>query len=113
MKLLNILFFLLLISGLIQAQSNSVPENKMPLIQDAWLSRQLPDEGITNYSFPELNQNEILFPDNIHTLSQNTLKYNMYGYLLNDNPEYNNMEPLWTPVIGVIAANAFTNLLVR
>ncbi|MGA7722006.1 MAG: DUF3943 domain-containing protein [Ignavibacteriaceae bacterium] len=111
MKLLNILFFLLLISGLIQAQSNSVPENKMPLIQDAWLSRQLPDEGITNYSFPELNQNEILFPDNIHTLSQDTLKYNMYGYLLNDNPEYNNMEPLWTPVIGVIAANAFTNLL--
>ncbi|MHB1688696.1 MAG: DUF3943 domain-containing protein [Ignavibacteriaceae bacterium] len=39
------------------------------------------------------------------------MKYNMYGDLLNDNPAYNQKQPLWNPVVGVIESNIVTNLL--
>jgi hypothetical protein len=38
-------------------------------------------------------------------------KFNMYGDLLNDNPEYNPKKPLWRPLIGIIASNVTTNLM--
>ena len=111
MKLINILFFLLLISSSIQAQNNFDLDHKITLIQDSWLSRQLSEGDVNHSSLSDSNQYNTSFTVTNKTLLPDTMKYNMYGDLLNDNPAYNPMEPLWTPVIGVIAANAFTNLL--
>lgn len=39
---------------------------------------------------------------------QDTLMYNMYGDLMNDDPKYSPKSPLWRPVVGVIAGNFVT-----
>ncbi len=44
-------------------------------------------------------------------LLEDTLLYDMYGNLLDDNPAYNEKAPLWGPVVGVIGTNTFTSLL--
>ena len=42
---------------------------------------------------------------------RDTVLYNMYGNLRDDNPAYNEKQPLWEPVLGIIEFNVFTNFL--
>ncbi|MHB8337870.1 MAG: DUF3943 domain-containing protein [Ignavibacteriaceae bacterium] len=111
MKILYVLFFSLFISFLLYAQNNFVLERKIPLDNNSWFSRQLSKIEINRFSDLIPNPNESSFPDTINTSLTDSMKYNMYGDLLNDNPEYNPMQPFWRPIVGVIASNVFTNLL--
>jgi hypothetical protein len=39
---------------------------------------------------------------------KDTLMYNMYGDLLNDDPQYNKKSPWWKPAVGVVLGNFVT-----
>jgi hypothetical protein len=111
MKLLYILFLSLIITASFYAQNNFVFEKKMQLIQDTWLNRQISRNDINNY--PDLLpiSNESSFPDTINTSLTDTMKYNMYGNLLNDDPNYTPKLPVWKPAVQIVIQEALLNLV--
>lgn len=111
MKILFLLFCLISISASIQAQNNFVPGNNSLSYKNIRLSRQLSNIEINRYSDLIPNPNGTTLLDTINTALTDTMKYNMYGDLLNDNPAYNPMQPLWRPIVGVVASNLVTSLL--
>lgn len=113
MKILYILFLSLLISAPFYAQNNFVFEKKIPLIQDTWLSRQISGNDINNYPNLIPVANESSFPDTINTSLTDTMKYNMYGDLLNDDPAYNKKASIGFTALRVTMTNATTLLIDR
>jgi hypothetical protein len=111
MKILYALFFSLLISASLHAQNNFVLEGKIPLDQSTWLSRQISLNEINRYPDLASNPNETLFPDTINTPLTDTMKYNMYGDLLNDDPTYSKRAPLWNPILKITIQNVLLNLV--
>jgi hypothetical protein len=55
--------------------------------------------------------NQTAYPDTINTALTDTMKYNMYGDLLNDNPEYNPKSSIGMVALRVSIANLSTNLI--
>lgn len=66
--------------------------------------------GISVFAQPN---DSIVFSKLTYTLKShidtlpNQAKYNMYGDLLNDDPEYNPRYPRWVPTVRVLSSNAF------
>jgi hypothetical protein len=111
MKILYILFFSLFIHSLLCAQNNFVIERTIPFEQDTWFNRQLSKSEINRFSNLVSNLNETSFADTINTALTDTMKYNMYGDLLNDDPVYNKRTPLWNPVVKITIQNVLLNLV--
>jgi len=51
------------------------------------------------------------FPAIVNTSSKDSTKYNMYGDLRDDNPEYNPRRSIWRPVESIVMTNIVTNLV--
>lgn len=113
MKILYVLFSSLLSSASLQAQNDFLPEKALPLNQDAWLGRHSSGSGINRYPNLVADPDYASFPDTVKTPSMDTMKYNMYGDLLNDNPMYNKRSPLWVAFMGVTGTNVATLLIDR
>ncbi len=115
MKLVYTLVFMILFSTLHQAQFKSSFKNKMFLNQNSWLNllagqagQQISMNGINRYSDLVSSSNRISFPDTINTSLTDTMKYNMYGDLRNDNPLYNKKSSLGMVALGVTMVNVTT-----
>ena len=108
MKIVCIVAFVFLFSTLLQAQFKPALENKIFLNQNTWLSRQMSMNELNRYSDLVSNPNETSFLDTIKTSSPDTMKYNMYGDLLNDNPLYNEKSSLGMVALRVTLANVTT-----
>ena len=67
-------------------------------------------QGTTDTSLND-TINKTSTPDTINTSLTDTMKYNMYGDLLNDNPLYNERSPWWMVVLRVTLTNVTTNLI--
>ncbi|MCX6168436.1 MAG: DUF3943 domain-containing protein [Ignavibacteriales bacterium] len=113
MKIIYALVLLVLFSSLLQAQFKPVYENKIFLDQNAWLNRQISNNEINRYSALVSHTNNTSFPDTINTSLTDTMKYNMYGDLLNDNPLYNPKSSLGMVVLRVSLANVSTFVIDR
>ncbi|MDR3628645.1 MAG: DUF3943 domain-containing protein [Ignavibacteriaceae bacterium] len=111
MRIFYLLILSLFISATFYAQNNFVFEKKIPLIQDTWLNRQISGNEINNY--PDLIPvaNESSFPDTINTSLTDTMKYNMYGDLLNDDPNYTKRSPIWKPAVQIVIQEVLLNLV--
>ncbi len=93
------------------AQDNFVLERKMQLTQNTWLSPQMSLDEIHRYPYLVSNSGYTSFPDTINTPLTDTVKYNMYGGLLDDDPIYNERAPLWKPILKITLENALINLV--
>lgn len=119
-KNIYFLFTLFLIPILLHAQFKPAYERKILLNQNAWLSlpagqagRQISKSEINRYSDLVLNPNKVSFPDTNKSSSPDTMKYNMYGDLRDDNPLYNPKSSLGMVVLRVTLANTTTFLIDR
>ncbi len=113
MKIISTLFFLILFSTSHVAQFKPKVEIKTFLDQNEWQSRQLSVNEINRYSDLVPNTNKVSPPDNFEKLFPDTMKYNMYGDLRDDNPLYNPKSPWWMVVFKVTTSNLSTFLIDR
>ncbi len=111
MKILYILFSSLLIAASSNAQNNFVLEKFNPVNQNALINRQLLKNEVNRYSDLVPNPKAIFFPDTINTALTDTMKYNMYGDLLNDDPSYTPRVPVWKPVVQIVIQEVLLNLV--
>ena len=107
------MFSLFLVPILLQAQFKPVLENKILLNQNAWLSRQISESEINSNSDLVPSRNKTSFLDTTKSSAPDTMKYNMYGDLRNDNPLYNQKSSLGMVVFRVTMANVSTFLIDR
>jgi hypothetical protein len=105
MKKMYFLFALLTVPLLLQAQFKPVYENKLVSNQNAWLGK--------HKSLNEVKRYSELVPDSNKTSSPDTMKYNMYGDLRNDNPLYNPKSSITMVALRVTLANLATLLIDR
>jgi len=68
---------------------------------------------INRYSDLVPNPNQTAIPNTINSSLTDTMKYNMYGDLRNDNPMYNKKSSLWMVALRVTLANVSTFLIDR
>ena len=108
MKKVSFLFALFLIPILLQAQLNNAFEKKLLLSQDTWLNRQISENEVNRYSDFVFNPYIRSYLDTVQTPSPDTIKYNMYGDLLDDNPLYNPKSSLGMVAFRVTMANVST-----
>lgn len=108
MKIIYFFFYLFLVPLLLHGQFKPAYEKKISPIQDTWINRQIPINEINRYSDLVSNPNKTVFLDTITTASPDTIKYNMYGDLLNDNPLYNEKSPVWMVALRVTLSNVST-----
>jgi hypothetical protein len=113
MKILYTLVLFVLFSTLHQAQIKPAYEGKIFLDQNTWMNRQISTSEINRYSDLVAHPNNTSFPDTINTSLNDTMKYNMYGDLRDDNPLYNKKSSLGMVVFRVTMANATTFLIDR
>jgi hypothetical protein len=120
MKINYALGFLILFSALNQAQINSRFEKGLSTNHISWLSTTPgqpnwygSNAGTKHYSTVVRKTNESLFPDTINTSLTDSVQYNMYGNLRNDDPVYNPKASLGTVILGVTLTNLTTNLVDR
>jgi hypothetical protein len=111
MKNAYFLFSLFLVPILLQAQFKPSFDEKVLLNQNTWLSRQLSNSEVTRYSDLVPDTNKTTFPAVSKSSSPDSIKYNMYGDLLNDNPAYNQRKSIWRPIEGIVVTNIVTNLI--
>ena len=107
------LVFMVMFSTLNQAQFKPEFDNKISPNNTRWLSRQTSINEIHHYSDLVYDRNKISFRDTINTSLTDTMKYNMYGDLLNDNPLYNEKSSWWMVALNVILGNVSTFLIDR
>lgn len=124
MKIVYTLVFWVLVSTLNQAQFKSALGNKIFLNQNTWLSlptglagQQMSMNDINRHSDLVADTNKISIRDTIKTSNKtstpDTMKYNMYGDLLNDNPLYNPKFSLLMVALRVTLSNVSTFLIDR
>jgi hypothetical protein len=113
MKNVYFLCFLSLISISIHAQIKPAFDEKISINKSDRLSlptglagQQIYKNVINRYSDLVPNHNRTSFTDTINTSLTDTMMYNMYGDLLNDNPLYNKKASLWAVALGVTMTNA-------
>ncbi|MCK9212166.1 MAG: hypothetical protein M0P61_15105, partial [Ignavibacteriaceae bacterium] len=110
MKIVYVFVFFVLFSTLNQAQFKPVFDKKTLLNQNTWLSRPISNNEINRYSDLVHNTNKTSFLDNVDTSIKDTMKYNMYGDLLNDNPLYYKKSSLAMIAFRVTLSNVSTFL---
>jgi len=108
MKIIYTLVILVFVSTLLQAQFKTAVEKKIFLDQNAWLNKQISMAKADRYSDITANQIKSSLQDTINTSLTDTMKYNMYGDLLNDNPLYNKKSSLAMVALRVTLANVTT-----
>ena len=86
-------------------------DNSKSLKQNTWVDRQFLKSEVNHYSDLLPNPNAIFVPDTINTALTDTMKYNMYGDLLNDDPIYNKKTPFWNPLLKITIQNVLLNLV--
>jgi hypothetical protein len=77
-------------------------------------AKTLPLENVSQGNYTTESDStsaEIIYSDTINTALTDTMKYNMYGDLLNDNLEYNPKSSIGMVVLRVSLANLTTNLV--
>lgn len=111
----NIYFscFLFLVSISLQAQFKPalnedilLNQNTLSSLPTGLAGLQISKNVINRYSDLVPDHYKTSFLDTINTSLTDTLKYNMYGDLLNDNPLYNKKASVWTVALGVTLTNA-------
>jgi hypothetical protein len=93
------------------AQNNFVPEEKLLPINDIWISRSLSEARINSHADSVIKENTASSTDTTNSLAPDSMKYNMYGGLLNDDPIYNKKLPIWKPVIQIVIQEVLLNLV--
>src|ERR1035438_3698207 len=96
MKTVYALIFMIMFSTLNQAQFKPEFDNKISQNNTTWLGRQM--------SINEIHH---------HTDLKDTMKYNIYGDLLNDNPLFNEKSSWWMVALNVTIGNVSTFLIDR
>jgi len=113
MKNVYLLFFLFLVSISLQAQFKPVFDKKISINQNISFGRQMSINEINRYSDLVPNPNKTSFQDINNTPVTDTMKYNMYGDLRNDNPLYNEKSSPWMVAFRVTMSNISTFLIDR
>ena len=105
----------LLFSVSLYAQDDSLRQGRTPQDENIPFSRQmsLNKDEINRHTDPVTNPDKTFLPDTVGAPSADTMKYNMYGDLRNDNPLYNKRAPLWEVAAGVTGTNVTTLLIDR
>ena len=94
----------------LHAQQKLVLERQIQLNQNTWLNPRMSSDEIRRYPDLGSNPDYASFPDTVKISSKDTVKYNMYGGLLNDDPVYNKRDPFWKPLLKITLENALLNL---
>ncbi len=118
MKKVYFMCSLFLVPILLHAQFKPALDKKIFLDQNIWSSKQMLTNEIDRYSDLVSNPNRTSFPDTIKSYVsdttkdsvKDTIKYNMYGDLLNDDPLYNKRASLWSPLLRIEIQNVLLNL---
>ena len=113
MKKVYFLFSLFLFPIFLQAQFKPAFEKKIFLDQNAWLNRQISMAGTNSYSDVAANPIRISLIDTTKISIPDTMKYNMYGDLLNDNPLYNKKSSIAMVALRVTLSNVTTFVIDR
>ncbi len=113
MKTICFLLLLFLVPISLQAQFKPVFDKKISLNQNVWSGGQISINKINRYSDITPKANKTSLADTINTSLTDTMKYNMYGDLLNDNPLYNEKSSPWMIVFRVTMSNISTFLIDR
>jgi len=113
MKIVYVFVFFVLFSTLNQAQFKPLFDKKTLLNQNTWSSKQMPSNEIHHSSDLVSNSYRSSFPNNINTTLTDTMKYNKYGGLLNDNPLYYKKSSLAMVAFRVTLSNVSTFLIDR
>ena len=98
MKIVSIVVFLFLFSALLQAQDAGIAYISSGL---ATGKNRQPSKRVTNLSSDSISALA-------QTTSGDTVRYNMYGDLREDNPEYNQKSPWWLCAIRLVGNNVVT-----
>ena len=113
MKIIYALVVLALLSSLTEAQIKPVYGKKILIDQYSWLSGQITSNKITRYSDMNFHPTGVSFADSINSSLTDSIQYNMYGDLRNDDPLYNEKSSLLMVVFRVTMANLSTFLIDR
>jgi hypothetical protein len=113
MKNIYFLFFLFLVPILLQAQVKPAFDTKISLNKNTWLIRPMSINVANRYSESVYNPIDTSNLDSINTSLTDTMKYNIYGDLLNDNPLYNPKSSLGMVALKVTLGNVSTFLIDR
>jgi len=118
MKIIFTLIFIIIFSIPYKAQIKSMSEKEISQNQNHWFSLTTEQTGlemskkeVNRYSDLVSNQNKTSFFDTTGTSFPDSMKYNMYGDLLNDNPLYNKKSPVWMVILRVTLSGVSTNLI--
>lgn len=126
------MFSVFLVSISLHAQFKPVYDKTTSLNENILVNSRISPEGVYHYSefftyskkasLPDTN--ESLSPDNNKTdtakssfpaitesSSQDSMKYNMYGDLMDDDPNYTRKSPIWKPVVQIVIQEVLLNLV--
>ena len=110
MKNIYLLLILSLVPILLQAQFKPESDKEILPNQSAWLSLQMSKNDVTRYSELVPDTNKTTFPAVSKSTSPDSIKYNMYGDLRDDNPKYNPRRSIWRPIESIVMTNIVTNI---
>lgn len=113
MKIIYAFVIGVLLTTINQAQFNPFLDKNISSNEILTLNRQAPINKINRYSDFTPYAEKTSFPLAHNTLLTDTLKYNMYGDLRNDNPLYYTKSPIWMVALRVTMANLSTFLIDR
>jgi len=110
MKNLFLQLFLFLVPVLLLAQLK--PESDKEILPDqiTWLSLLMSKSDVPRYSDLVPDTTKTKFPAVSKSTSQDSIKYNMYGDLRDDNPIYSPRKSIWRPIVSIVMTNIVTNL---
>lgn len=111
MKLFYIVLFAASILAPLDAQNNFVLGKKILPIEDTWLNRQMSGSKQNLFADSVIKQNSASSTDTTNILAPDSLKYNMYGGLLNDDPIYTPKSPVWKPMVQIVIQEVLLNLV--
>ena len=113
MKNVYPLLFLFSVSISLQAQFKPAFDKKVSLNQNILLNRLMSINKINRYSDLVPNPNQTSIPNTINFSLTDTMKYNKYGDLSDDNLLHNEKSSPWMVALGVTLANVSTFLIDR
>ncbi len=113
MKKICLLILFTLVPTLLQAQFKPVFEENTLLNQNVRSNLLLSKSKINRFSDLNPNQNNISIINTFKTAPSDSMKYNMYGDLLEDNPQYNEKSSILMIVFRVTMSNISTFLIDR